>query len=398
MSGMVSPSPVGPLGAARLTRVDRRGGVSVDGCAVTFEWWIGAEDRWHVAANEPAVRRRRLGPAPAYETAMRVPSGEVFHRVYAIGGAGDPVVVEIENDSPVPVALALVVRGARAGIDVGAARVDLERGVRLHATRPAPHVVAAADANALLAAVERGGGDTAPTTVPAGSGAVALLHPVAHRTRVRFALVLDPEGLPELDLVAAPTATDAARGWEAMLRRGMQIVVADAARQLAIDQARADVLLEAGRVKAGPEVFAALEDWGLDAEAVQVWKRLGWRARRLAAQRRFGTKPDTRPTAATVLRATRDAMIDERRDGAIVLAPEPPRPGESLEVHEAPTRAGSVSYAVRWHGTRPALLWDVHPRPGSLRLVAPGLDPDWSTDEPSGEALLGPAPVNAGGA
>ena len=54
-------------------------------------------------------------------------------------------------------------------------------------------------------------------------------------------------------------------------------------------------------------------------------------------------------------------------------------------MHDAPTRAGRVSYAVRWHGARPALLWECE---RSIRLGAPGLDRAWSTAEARGEALL----------
>jgi hypothetical protein len=45
-----------------------------------------------------------------------------------------------------------------------------------------------------------------------------------------------------------------------------------------------------------------------------------------------------------------------------------------------------VSFAVRWHGPRPALLWTA---PAGATLRAPGLDPEWSTSDPSGEQLLG---------
>jgi hypothetical protein len=45
---------------------------------------------------------------------------------------------------------------------------------------------------------------------------------------------------------------------------------------------------------------------------------------------------------------------------------------------------------VRWHGPRPALLWECE---GAGRIRAPGLDPAWSTDEPRGDALLAPHPL-----
>jgi hypothetical protein len=64
-------------------------------------------------------------------------------------------------------------------------------------------------------------------------------------------------------------------------------------------------------------------------------------------------------------------------------------------VHDAPTAWGRVSYAVRWHGDRAALLWEVEPHAGvgAVRLITPGLDPSWSTSERRGEALLGPVPA-----
>ena len=63
----------------------------------------------------------------------------------------------------------------------------------------------------------------------------------------------------------------------------------------------------------------------------------------------------------------------------------------------APTAHGLVSYAVRWHGDRVALLWEVEPNEGHgpVRLTAPGLEPGWSTTERRGEALLGPVPGDA---
>lgn len=63
--------------------------------------------------------------------------------------------------------------------------------------------------------------------------------------------------------------------------------------------------------------------------------------------------------------------------------------GQNLEVHDAPTHFGPISFAVRWHGDRPALLWDLRSRGDApVRLRAPGLDSSWSTTEAKGEALL----------
>jgi hypothetical protein len=64
--------------------------------------------------------------------------------------------------------------------------------------------------------------------------------------------------------------------------------------------------------------------------------------------------------------------------------------GHNLEVHDAPTHAGVLSFAIRWHEDRPALLWEFrNRRPGqAIKLIAPGLDPDWHSGEPAGDVLL----------
>ena len=76
----------------------------------------------------------------------------------------------------------------------------------------------------------------------------------------------------------------------------------------------------------------------------------------------------------------------------LLLAPgfRPAWRGGPLAVYELPTRFGSLSYAVRWHGARPALLWELDARPdhGAVTLRAPALDQSWSSDEPTGETLL----------
>ena len=82
-------------------------------------------------------------------------------------------------------------------------------------------------------------------------------------------------------------------------------------------------------------------------------------------------------------------------DGGIEILREPPAPGVDLEVHDAPTRHGRLSFALRWHGEHPALLWELTPDDGTRRrdgieITAPVLAPGWSTHEPVGETLLRP--------
>ena len=65
--------------------------------------------------------------------------------------------------------------------------------------------------------------------------------------------------------------------------------------------------------------------------------------------------------------------------------------GESIEAHGIPTGAtSSISLAVRWHGARPAVLWE---QDGTVvELSSPVLAQTWRSRERSGEVLW-PAPM-----
>ena len=99
---------------------------------------------------------------------------------------------------------------------------------------------------------------------------------------------------------------------------------------------------------------------------------------------------------ASLLLAVRDQMVAELDDG-LALSPVVPEAwlGQGWEVHDLPTRYGRLSFAIRWHGERPALLWELEPHDGivSVRLTTPALDPAWSSTEVKGEALLAPVAV-----
>ena len=94
------------------------------------------------------------------------------------------------------------------------------------------------------------------------------------------------------------------------------------------------------------------------------------------------------------LRAVRTLLVDDGGDGIDLL------PGaldewfgSPIAVHDLPTAHGRLSFALRWHGERPALLWDLAARDADpVRLSAPGLDPGWTSTEPRAEALLAQPP------
>src|SRR4051794_19619101 len=101
---------VANLASPRKAIVDERGLVTPWFDGWSLDWWIGADDRWHFPSREANVRQSLLGRGPIVETAMRVPGGDAVQRIYAISADEEMAVVEIENRSPAPFAVALSVR------------------------------------------------------------------------------------------------------------------------------------------------------------------------------------------------------------------------------------------------------------------------------------------------
>ena len=60
--------------------------------------------------------------------------------------------------------------------------------------------------------------------------------------------------------------------------------------------------------------------------------------------------------------------------------------GASVEAHGVPVGpATTVSYALRWHGTNLAALWETTGE--RAQLTSPALAPNWSSVEERGETL-----------
>jgi hypothetical protein len=132
-------------------------------------------------------------------------------------------------------------------------------------------------------------------------------------------------------------------------------------------------------VETATHVLAAMGERRAAGDARRVWLALAPCGER------------TEPTAgATALAWLRRAFATPGRDGSVDLLARPlPRSwrGGNVEAHGLRLLDGTVSLAVRWHGTNPALLWETD---GLERLTCSGLDPGWSTTQARGEALLSP--------
>lgn len=386
---------IGALGTRVRATLDDAGRVAPVGATNVVDWWIGGDDRWR-RFQDGARRQSRLGAAPVVETRLRIPSGDARQTVWAVGDDGGHVVIEVENDSPAPCIVAPVIepsgRGRIRSISVTdhVVRVD---GAPVLVLPQLPYRVAGGsltDAELLATVAEGRAGDGPFQIAPArhDEARAAVLFAVPHRGRVRFAV---PFGTPTRNLARLPDATAALRGWAAQLDRGMRVTLPDSELQRATDSARAELLL---REPSDPFVVRALEDWGFDAEAAVGFELLSRRDRRVAARRDPAPRDPwaqvfsaARSDPLALLVALRHALVDDTAEGPLILLRDWPDEwrGQSLEVHAAPTRRGPVSFALRWHGEHPALIWDVAvDRP----LRVPGLQPDWERDVAVGEELL----------
>ena len=384
---------VGALGSRHRARVDECGVVSPTHHSWNLEWWIGADDRWRVPARETAVRQTVVDGTAVVQTAMRVPGGDAVQRVYGVVDEGDPIVVEVENESPAPFVVAFVVRGARS-VALDGSTVVIDGWPGLATARP-PSRWSQAIGRSTEVAVLSGSARTGAFPRVRDRGArieAAFLHPVPHRGSLRVALSGQRDAVPR-DVRALPDAAAVARGWRAQLGRGMRVDLPDPSLAEAARAACAQALLAATGGVPDEDAVAALEDWGFDAEVGDAWRRMSGRQRRRAARRTavpatWEDVSDAPPAGPAPMLLALRAFLAHDGDDAVTVLPDLPTAwrGAPVEVHGAPTRRGPLSYAVRWHGERAALLWD---GPGGVVLRAPGLDSRWSTTEASGEALLG---------
>jgi hypothetical protein len=356
-----------------------------------LQWFVAADDRWHVPAEEASVRQRRVDGTAVVETRVRVPHGDVVQRVFSVADAGGITVVEVENESTMPVAIAFGRRGVlteRPIADVPIEGIDL--------------------------------------------GPDAFVLPLGHRATLRVGV---PHGRPRDGALPPdlPSAVQVGRGWLALTERASRFVLPDGDRGAALAEAitaeRCELALgvvpRAAEDAAGfalalgelvrmgerpdhwiPELVDAVEwlgpvaGWDADVALVAAGRVLAAadeeRARRdlarILARRTPSPRPDDPPGGVRSI-----AWLEEQTArGAALLPDGMPASwlGRSVELYGVPTGDRStVSFALRWHGARPAVLWEQSGEP--VELTAPVVAPEWRTSEVRGEVLWPPPAVDA---
>jgi hypothetical protein len=372
---------VGTLAHGVLGHVDAGGSITSTTAGRTLSWYIAADDRWHTPSREAAVRQRMIDGVPVVETVVRVPGGDAIQRVYAVPDLGGLVVMEIENATTLPFAVAFdsaEVFTSRAPADVPIEGIEL----------------------------------------PSGS----IVMPVGKTSRVWVALGGGRGPLP-----AIPAAADVVRGWTQTLDRSPRLALPDEAFTAWVRTARAAVLLRATPVfnRAGDLIEFVLtaservrlgdpaEPWVDDVAEAAV--RIAKAARtaadphadvalrraadvlRAAGQERAANDVEAMPlgpaapsgpaSAVRALVGSLDSWASGRGRVVELLTAGIPAEllGQSFEVNDARAGEAMVSYAVRWHGERPAVLWESSV-PITVRCSA--VDPAWHAEGTRGDALL----------
>ena len=381
----------GVVGARWRASVTEWGAVEPWDGSTAIDWFVAADDRWHTPQHEISTRQTRVSGTPVVETKVRIPGGDVVQRVYSVADGGGMTIIEVTNDSSLPIAVAFT-------------------GGRLLTRRP-------------------------PTLVPPQGidlPADAVMHPIGHRSsvtvaRAHGAAATLPESLPSADQVT--------HGWLSQTQRASRLQLPDAALVEAVTAARCELLLngpgDSDAVDPAAFVLGVAELVRL-GDAASIWvpdiaAQLELLARRGAQIGNGGITPGAIEAAARVLHAAGEhrAVADLRKmnlpppserleqmpvEPALVpswverqlvvsdefvaqLMPDS-FPGAWLgidfEAHGLPIGlASTLSFAIRWHGDRPALLWEVDGPPMPLAYGA------WNTGQLSGEALWPPVTLPA---
>lgn len=382
----------GVTGGGWRASVTGWGAIEPWGDAPTLDWHIAADDRWHSPKREAAVRQRRIDGTAVVETRVRIPDGDAVQRVYSVPDHGGLTVIEVENESPLAIAVAFTTGG----------------------------VLSARPPSAPIEGID----------LPPGS----VAFPIGHHATLTVALAHDGRGAGALP-AGLPTVAGVVRGWLATVERASRLLLPDGALAERVVAQRCELalvgpahpdtdpvgfLLAVGQlVRMGekaadwvPDIAYALEsalkaaahDWALAASldaAEHVLAVAGeHRACRdvQAARSRADAShslPAMAPADAALFVSWAERLLVDVQPGAGWLLPAglpSGWEGNNFEVYGVPTGpTGSVSFAVRWHGERPAVLWEQSGE--AVALASPVLAPTWHTAERKGEALW-PQPID----
>jgi hypothetical protein len=401
---------VGVRGAAWSAGVSAWGDLFVED-QERLRWFIAADDRWYRPSRETTVRQREVSGVPVIETRIKVPGGDAVQRVYGVANFGGAIVVEIYNDSSLPFAVAFDrgdISTMREPSPTGVQGIDLPAGsvvfpVGHHATMRAAVLVGAGvdAANRRLTAqeieslpsfeqVERGWLGalqiSSRVDVPNLSWSSVL---TSQRCKVLLSNSADLAESSDINLAVDLLLDRAERvrlgdkpaQWVDEVAVATERILKQCAKTQAVQWFEERALLGAGMVLNRAGESRGLQDF------VSVWSRL-------AEAGRISDLALASPEIAGTVRQIawiESQLVAQRRDGVIEICPcgiDKSWLGVNFECHKLlASPEHLISYAVRWHGEKPALLWEID-GPVGTKVAASAIDRTFSSTEMRGETLL----------
>ena len=401
---------VGVRGAAWSAGVSAWGDLFVED-QERLRWFIAADDRWYRPSRETTVRQREVSGVPVIETRIKVPGGDAVQRVYGVANFGGAIVVEIYNDSSLPFAVAFDrgdISTMREPSPTGVQGIDLPAGsvvfpVGHHATMRAAVLVGAGvdAANRRLTAQEI---ESLPSFEQVERGWLGALQ-ISSRVDVpnlSWSSVLTSQRCKVLLSNSAELAesSDISLVIDLLLDRAERVRLGDKPAQWVDEVAVATerILKQCAKTQsvqwfeerallgAGMVLNRAGESRGLQ-DFVSVWSRL-------AEAGRISNLALASPEIAGTVRQIawiESQLVAQRRDGVIEICPcgiDKSWLGVNFECHKLlASPEHLISYAVRWHGEKPALLWEID-GPVGTKVAASAIDRTFSSTEMRGETLL----------
>ncbi len=154
------------------------------------------------------------------------------------------------------------------------------------------------------------------------------------------------------------------------------------------------LLASAGSLRA---LFITGSDLRAATQAKAMWERFGspWPLPPLplpplpASSAGGSFVPDDPLRLAAAIRSSCDELASVGPDGSIDLFRgfDASWRGSSFDVRNVAVPGGRLSAAVRWHGQRAAVLWEVE-GPNDVTITCQSIDPSWSATGRRGDALL----------
>jgi hypothetical protein len=415
---------VGVRGGAWLGGVNAWGDVFVDG-KERLRWFVAADDRWYRPSRETTVRQREISGVPVIETRIKVPGGDAVQRVYGVADFGGAIVVEIYNDSSLPFAVAFDrgdIAAMREPSPTGVQGIDLPVGsvvfpVGHHATMRVAILIRDLE-RSLERKISAQELESLPSFEQVERGWLAALR-VASRVDVpeaSWANILTTQRCKLLLKSGGGATGDGESGRDddfvdLILDRAERVKLGDKADQWVDEVAAATESVirrcaknrnakwfdERAIVLASMVLNRAGEKRG-QKDVAQAWSRvvsdavgLGDFGLVLGVDAEVDRDQLANFSGVRQIAWVESQLVAQRHDGVIEICPrgiDAAWLGANFECHRLVASAEHlISFAVRWHGEKPALLWEID-GPAGARVAASAVDGTFSSVEMRGETLL----------